>query len=801
MAYPQHFKLQAGDPNTPSLTSPISSSGICPIGYGGHDDLPNFLTDLAPASPSVISEMTPAVNDARTVARERIREAVRDRSLFQLDTSSTGLPHMSEMLIPPVLLPTSPSAFVLSFSDDQMMNADDLLRRVDPKGIAKDGESGLIVGGSGSGVSSALAWLVAEAAGRDENVYPVIIDLSVDPQGKHPVERLLRDQLRLAGLALGKRDDLPPVALGIDNLTAGPKVLERVAADLYRLELVSVDVGTTPVPDAEVHRALLTRALMPRYYIGQLAYNDIEAMLKLADTSLPASSAAQIMDFATEQGIAKTPFSISLMANVLRQGEELASSTSQTGLLDAYAMALLGQGASSEDARLGLDAMARAAILSTIAAEFVVQSSPTLSYSRIVGVVETMLEELAWEFQVSSVIQDFCERRVLSQMGNRVRFSQTSFLWVFAAKHADKNPDFLAQLSEQPLLYSSILERYAGISRRDRSLVLSLLGMVEEEISHLVDERVGSFESTKTRLSASPIPALVGVICEDGHDPEHGSLEVGEGEGGGAAVGEDDNLGDGDENGDLSQALMDRMANSSTDQDAFLDSVSDLSPLRRVMMGLELTSIAFRDAELVMDRGYKRDVIGRLLEAWASAVDLLGADADVAEGFRREGLQLAELFEADDIAAEELVGRLSLFGPFLLGVGLMVERLSSAKLKVPLVEACREATEKRSEVLEGILVMAESLVWAIDPGQALEFAEQALGAFPSSPVLLGLMRDWETFIYLAEDGLDNYEVRLSSLIASKVVGPNDRSPAAKAQKNDVRMRLQKYRMSHARKSV
>ncbi|MBK7323346.1 MAG: hypothetical protein IPI82_13130 [Candidatus Microthrix sp.] len=92
-------------------------------------------------------------------------------------------------------------------------------------------------------------------------------------------------------------------------------------------------------------------------------------------------------------------------------------------------------------------------------------------------------------------------------------------------------------------------------------------------------------------------------------------------------------------------------------------------------------------------------------------------------------------------------------------------------MKVPLVEACRAATEK---LHLGDGVLAESLVWAIDPGQALEFAEQALGAFPSSPVLLGLMRDWETFIYLAEDGLDNYEVRLSSLIASKVVGPNDR---------------------------
>ena len=65
------------------------------------------------------------------------------------------------------------------------------------------------------------------------------------------------------------------------------------------------------------------------------------------------------------------------------------------------------------------------------------------------------------------VLQGLIARRIRLNQHGQIKFSQSSFLHLFAARRAVESRDFRIYLCEDPLFFPPIIQHYAALARND----------------------------------------------------------------------------------------------------------------------------------------------------------------------------------------------------------------------------------------------------------------------------------------------------------------------------------------------
>lgn len=162
-------------------------------------------------------------------------------------------------------------------------------------------------------------------------------------------------------------------------------------------------------------------------------------------------------------------------------------------LLDQFVSSLLGREI-FEDSRFSIDARDREAILSALASLYARNKAGALAEDDVVRFLTELFEEYGWNESPTAMLESLKARHILttrrSDPKNIVRFAQSSYLYLFAAKQAKEDPPFKEELIDDGLFYSKIITHYASLVRNDQGVLERVHALVDRE--ECSDERSAS---------------------------------------------------------------------------------------------------------------------------------------------------------------------------------------------------------------------------------------------------------------------------------------------------------------------
>ena len=653
----RHYRLCRDDELQAALLEHIDER-IQPVAYGeSYADLVPFLRGLAPDRQSGVVAV--AVGVAARRGADAIVDRVRTESPIAECVPDAAQRVLDELLIPPVLLPVSPE----QFTSLQQLSPDSRPERCDIKTDVAAHEVLLIVGEELAGVTTSLHWALDETHRQQPTLVPVLVDFrNFLDQGPLPLDREVRRQLSQAyALALPK-DPLPELALGIDNLLVRPpRTFARTLAELKELSPGRLFLGCRQGTEPELVEALTAAGIQPVVrYLGRLTSRDALRMAVLAEPARAAALAERVMDIVRREHLPRTPQTVGLLLSLLMHGEAMMATASETALLDAYVDLLLGKGDPHDDARVGLDERDRADILATLAAEFVAKDAGSQPESEVLEILARYFRDVDWDEDPIEVLTGFKKRHLLQIRGGQVHFAQSSYLHLFAAKHATKPGDegleFRDRLYRRPLYYAPVIRHYAALTRNDPEVLRRMDELLEPVRTRAVPGRSFSVvvdDQVKAPPSVDELLQHLAVL-ERSPDP----------------LGTEGQL-----------AFDELIYVDDADPSPFPASdPENVTGVVRVFSLVMLASNVLRDSELVKDVALKQRVLAHTLSAWATVVEFLEQDAEV-ETLMRDTAKV--LFEALGVPANRrsrLTDELVADAPVLLAFGGMSGGLASRKL-------------------------------------------------------------------------------------------------------------------------
>jgi hypothetical protein len=678
---------------------------IIPVSYGDtYGDLEPFLRSLAPSDAAALVptwQLTPSIQQ---LAIEAIDLRVRSETIFSEHLGDVDSRPLAEILIPPVLLPVTQAQFVQSGDLDEEHRP----KRCDAAADIQEHSLLLIAAEETSGLTSALEWIAARAA-KMLDVAPVMVDFRQLGTGHLPLERQVRKELRLAGVSLAPSDSLPTMALALDNLSVRPeKILYRVIDELKDPHYAFAVIGCRQGAEADLMERLAEAGLVPALrYIGRLNGADATKMAMLVEPSRAEKLASKAIGIANTEHLPRTPLTIGLLLCMLLHGESLLATASPTALLDGYVNLLLGRGDPHDDARFALDSLEKSDILASLAERFVLDRTGSLSEHVALECLESYFTEVGWTEDPIDVLGNFTRRYLLSVRNGQVRFAQSSYLHLFAAKRAIESESFRKMLYDDPLYFSPILRHYAALTRNDPEVlrrVEDLLGAAGT--ATMTGKAFGIVDETDVPPGPGSIDELVASLSLSAREDLDTDAEA-----------------SGSKSNDLARRAddwLDRVADS--DHEPFpIEEISDAPPVIQVMAALTLASNVLRDSELVKDLDLKQRVLKRTLRIWGHFVDLLEVDEDFQALWRA----LAEaVFVGHDISEQKkrnVVDQFCDMAPVLMGLGGIAAYLSSRKLLRALAECfqCEDfVTDSASSVMGALMAFDIQ-----DPGWTKYFAQ------------------------------------------------------------------------------
>ncbi|MGY1636232.1 SIR2 family protein [Geodermatophilus sp. SYSU D00742] len=582
----RHYLL-CRNPDLESLSRRLIDERIFPVSYGeSYSDLPNFLNSLLPSSSVDLERQrqeAKAPHIAITDLSDRVRrEVVLGDHMPDLDSRSA-----TELLIPPVLLPVTHEEFARSSSD----KGGNRYERCDAEADLMQHRVIVVCGDESSGITSALEWMVARASELSPDQAPVVLDWKQLDSGLRPLQRAIRRYLNGAGGLQNPDAELPDYSVALDNSYSKPvSIFRRVLEDISRENCKLAIFGCTTGVEIEICRRLTDAGVdFALRYVGRLGYKDAELLASYVAPSKAGELSEKALQIIQDEHLPRTPFTLSLLISALLFGEDVFHANSGTALLDAYVNLLLGRGDIHEDARLSIDAHGRATLLAHLAEYFTLQEQGALDEDLVRSFLREFFESRDWSEDAGEVLDNLRSRRVLTKSSGLIKFSQSSYLYLFAAHRAMSSASFKAHLLGRPLYYSPILRHYAALQRDDSDLLHSLDGLLGKDGDLPAPRETVFGARRKEDARGSEIHELLTALdvpeLDAGSDDEE----------------DDDSL----------------VRAENVDRNPFpLDRINEAPEYVRLGSVLGLVSTVLRDSDSITNLALKRSVLQRLLLRW-----------------------------------------------------------------------------------------------------------------------------------------------------------------------------------------
>lgn len=651
---------------------------IVPVKYGSN--YPDIIGYLSRIGKECWSGSASESVKRSTASLNAIADRIRNEVIISSHNSSDEVLSVDDLLIPPVLIPAAHEEVVNSAREE----GGRARVRCDVKNDARASENIVVISEEAAGLTSALEWLIHERARSVGNLVPVIVDFSALSRGARPLERAIRRELNEMDISVAPGEQLPNLVVAIDNVISvrNPssdlhKRFERMLVDLQQEHIHSFVIGCRPGGEIDINQRLESVGIdLKLRYIGQINFSDAKKLARLVAPSRATELAKRAFSIVDRENLSRTPMTMALLFDVLLRGEVTLATASDTALLDAYVSLLLGRGNPYDDARVSLDSLEREAILATLAERFVRESAGSLSQSDTISTFENLFEEVGWSDIPTEILENLKSRHILSYSRGQVKFSQASFLHLFAAKRAMESSEFKEFLLSKPLYYAPIISHYAALTRNDDEvlkrvgeLVAVDLGAPPEggRILRAYSEEDLTLQNDDLEDFVSAIVPAAGASSSDSCASEK-SL-------------------DSHENDDEVGLYYDDFSNPK-DRDPFpASNVDEAPPLMKAIAALSLVSNVLRDSELVRNVQLKQEILKNTLFVWGRLVEILDTDAEMQRFATDLASDLADEWRLEGDKRAELTFDVSASLGLMVGYSVMSSNLASRKL-IKSLDAC-----------------------------------------------------------------------------------------------------------------
>jgi hypothetical protein len=598
---------------------------LVPISYGSqYSDLITCIKELIPPE---VSQSAATMSEPRTF--ESIRQTCRLRLLDGLsDTAVIPKPahldiderDIDDLVIEPIMLPVPPEQFARekSFQETEVSPLEPLAELNKNKFI-------IMVGEEQTGLTTALHWAAIKKCDLSGSI-PVPLDYLQLGTGNRMVQNAVRKYLRAAGAPINNKEPLPgKIVVVIDNITASrDSDLNRLVNEVIGLDADLMVLGCRPGTDIRL-QSLFDQHDVPAApaYLGRLGLQHAVELAKRVDPQQAAPVANRVLYIAHKEGLARTPLSLTLLIIGVVSDQGWINTVSNTSFVDAFVDSLLGRGGFRDDMRLQIDSGGYSRVLEALAKKLIIDDSASISYVDLIKFFGDIISTLDWSDRPEDIIRSLVYKGLLVDRDSSIKFRQSAYLHIFAARAARLDPKLLDTLKSRPLYYSNIIRNYAALQRSDEGLVQwahGLLGYIETfpPPTSGIYAPVASAELDANARSLDKLAEGAGDDDDQLYDLESTTEAEGPKQETGHLSTAPEEAAAGKEEDDGALATYDPFESlPDDDREPFPSTDLENAPIDIKMQAqLSLVSNILRDSELVENPALKEEVLIRTLTAW-----------------------------------------------------------------------------------------------------------------------------------------------------------------------------------------
>lgn len=659
-----HFRL-CRDEEVDGLSLRHTDDDIRILGYGpNHDDLVPYLEQLAADSGN--SGHRSSRLDTVAFAREHLLEKIQKGSA-QI-RSGDGIPQtLEQCVVPPLLLPMSHEQFA---STKSRKGGADEPETLDPYEVAYDGSCDvqLVVGSEHSGVTTALQWLLATNAMKSDTATPIYVDGHSCPRdAKEPLKRRLSHEARDLRIIDRLEEELPPLSVALDNLVYREDAFyEKVMDDVLSVNASYMVIGCKPEDEPYIVKSLEYRDISVRtIHMGKLTKNEVAKYTSIISPTAHVDSISEaVLEIARRERLPRNPFTISLLiALILELGQRDERYDSETTVLDEYTKLLLGMFGERVDSRINLTYKNKEKILSRIAKEYVLRRVGSLRHSKVLECIEETFDAFSWKEDPDKSLKGFYKSRILRKENDQIKFQQSSYLYLFAAKAALADEEFLGVLFDDPLYFAPIIQHYAALRGDSAATVTAMVALLDPWQDYEPTGRIfGDIEVSPYKESEN----------------EKAEFDLDEGR-----PAQEEEQGKATHTSEVEAVPYDTSDDSDTAPFP-TDDLGNLSDASLLSRQLTLASKVLRDSDELANPDLKAEALMKVLQSWAILIELFELEGQFGSVVSLIVENDEHLRSMSEEKKADITGRANLLLPSIFAMGGMNASLASRKLLITL---------------------------------------------------------------------------------------------------------------------
>jgi len=639
------------------------------VPYGDNfDGLLGFIQSIAPTT----RKRGMVLRDRVSFAVERLRSQLVSDALH---TSNAAIPDgtpISQYLVAPVLLTAPHERFVQEQEVNGEVAPNMESRRVRPSEVAAEDDVVVLSGRELSGVSTTIRWLLNEAALVRPHAGPIYVDFNSLTPGRSSLSRAIRKEALNARLIDGIDDELPEFLLAVDNVKPrNDKIYESFLREIEACAAKFIVLGCREADGPEVGQGLspIARTVRP-LYLGRLGIDEVKSLASLIVPSAPPTLSKRVLQIVRIEHLPRSPFTITLLLVLVAKESINLANSSETSVLDAYASYLLGRTGPFLDPRWTLSVQNRETVLAEIAKLFVRQRAGSLSAPDVEAEIIAIFDRLDWSADAGATLNVFCQLKLLSRQNSQVKFQQSSYLHLFAAKAAIRDDTFRDELLTDPLYFAPIIRHFAALTRNSTMVLHSARLLVDEFAEPSGDSLI--FSQTE------PVKFAEDIGEEDEGEPQ----EQGESTLPSEAVSTPGKRESAEGNHGVESAILPKPLayDPSPDDDRLPFPLTDpktWSEASRLSWTLDLASRALRDSDDIQELETKDKLFKLILQRWGYLLKRFELD----KLFSEAAAKAAEDDEFDEHQRKAITEYFELLVPSLIVFSGISTCLASTKLE------------------------------------------------------------------------------------------------------------------------
>ncbi|MEV7287583.1 metallophosphoesterase [Streptomyces sp. NPDC093252] len=645
-------------------------------------------TATTPGAPAAAPE-PPAPLAPADLAAETLVDAVRERSLI-LGPEREELP-MEGLLVPPVLLRMSVDQWMaLQDLEEGRVGADEMIESL------AEHRHFLIVGDEYTGLTSTLQWLAHSAYRGDPQYVPVVIDFTAVETGPSGVEREIRRQLAGAGIALGRRDPLPRLALAVDNIDPrSEKRLRHLLKFLTQHPEHLAFLGCRTTAHHRVSDAMTAEGCPARIrHLGPFGRRELRALVRLLRPDESEADVNAMLDLLARGGLPRTPVMLAALLSTAGQ-RDWTTGANSTAILESYLGLLLGRDDPRVDRRFELDFLALRDIVACVNEHLMLTGQDSLPRIDAEQFLLDYFKGLGWSEPPGAVLDALIAKRLLTERDGAIHFCQPMIRPLLAAYRMDASTDLKDLVLATPLRHAQVIRHTAALRRNDADLLSTTaqgfralrerLGDGGNDPFSVLATKEGWLEDAKAALddffpadlayeSAPPteVPGDFRVMMDDLQDQADAMQTLAQDQRQGAGF-------------------------NPTEFEAYVEA-------------LDLLADVLRSSELVRNLELKNETLRLCLNGYGVRAALMAAEWSDRDGRSVFRDSLAEVLDRQEIGEEEFesfMGRVELYSPVLSSYWALSQVLASGKLSRLTGEALGDTgfVEQPGQALMAVLLM------------------------------------------------------------------------------------------------